>query len=104
MDDHVADEEEEVLLEGVDAEIDAEEIGHQDLSVGVVCKNYEEPGPRGSAADFFIPPLANLTKQSSESIMRSLSSSIDQIHPSQCIHAIDTAGQACLVTYMYGAA
>ena len=29
---------------------------------------------------------------------------IDQIHPSQGILAIDTAGQACLVTYMYGAA
>jgi hypothetical protein len=29
---------------------------------------------------------------------------MDQIHPSQGILAIDTAGQACLVTYMYGAA
>ena len=35
---------EEVLLEGVDAEMEAEEIGHRDLSVGVVCQNYEEPG------------------------------------------------------------
>ncbi len=25
-----------------------------DLSVGIVCKNYEEPGPRGSAADFLL--------------------------------------------------
>jgi hypothetical protein len=63
----------------------------------------EEPGPRRSAADFFIPPLANLIEQPSESIMRSLSSS-DQIHPSQGILAIDTAGQACSITYMYGAA
>ncbi len=45
---------EEVLLEGVDAEMEAEEIGHQDLSVGVVCKNYEEPGRRGSAAHFLL--------------------------------------------------
>jgi hypothetical protein len=28
---------------------------------------------------------------------------MDQIHPSQGVLAIDTAGQACLVTYMYGA-
>jgi len=38
----------------VDAEMEAEEIGHRDLSVGVVCKNYEEPGPRGSAAHFLL--------------------------------------------------
>ena len=42
------------MLEGVDAEMEAEEIGHRDLSVGVVCKNYEEPGPRGSAAHFLL--------------------------------------------------
>jgi len=46
--------EEEVLLEGVDGEMEAEKIGHRDLSVGVVCKNYEEPGPRGSAAHFLL--------------------------------------------------
>jgi len=34
--------------------MEAEEIGHRDLSVGVVCKNYEEPGPRGSAAHFLL--------------------------------------------------
>jgi hypothetical protein len=67
------------------------------LSVPALYENYEEPGPRGSAADFFIPPLANLIEQPSESIMCSLSSS-DHIHPSQGILAIDTAGQACSVT------
>ncbi len=77
------------------------------LSVPALYENYEEPGPRGSAANFFIPPLANLIEQPSESIMSSLSSqanSIKQIHPSKGILAIDPAGQACLVTYMYGAA
>jgi hypothetical protein len=54
-------------------------------------------------AVFFIPPLANLIKQLSESIMHSPPSS-NQIHPSQGILIIDTAGQACSVTYMYGAA
>jgi hypothetical protein len=44
------------LLEGVDAGMaeaeETEEMG-QNLSVSVVLKkNYEEPGPRGSAADF----------------------------------------------------
>jgi len=38
----------EVLLEGVDGEMEAEEMG-EDLSVGVVCpKNYEEPESCGA--------------------------------------------------------
>ena len=42
------------MLEGVDGEMEAEEMG-QDLSVGVVCqKNYDEPGPRRSAAHFLL--------------------------------------------------
>jgi len=46
------------LLEGVDAEMmeaeEAEEMG-QDLFDSVVCKKkYEEPGQRGSAADFLL--------------------------------------------------
>ena len=46
------------MLEGVDAEMmeaeEAEEMG-QDLFDSVVCKkNYEEPGQRGSAADFLL--------------------------------------------------
>ena len=48
----------EVLLEGVDAEMmeaeEAEDMG-QDLFDSVVCKkNYEEPGQRGSAAEFLL--------------------------------------------------
>ena len=37
------------------AEMEAEEVGDiDDLSAGVVGqKNYEEPGPLGSAADFY---------------------------------------------------
>jgi hypothetical protein len=43
---------EEVLLEGVDVVIEAEE---KDLSVGVVCtKKDEEPGPCGSATHFLL--------------------------------------------------
>ena len=54
VDDHVAGEEEEVLLEGVGMEMEAEEMG-QDLPGGVVCqKNYEEPESCGSAADFLL--------------------------------------------------
>ncbi len=36
------------------------------LSVPALYENYEEPGPCGSAANFFIPPLANLIEQPSE--------------------------------------
>jgi hypothetical protein len=70
-------------------------------------ENYEEPGPRGSAADFFNPPLATLIEQPAGPIMpspASQSTPMGQIHPSQGILAIDTAGQACLVTYMYSTA
>jgi hypothetical protein len=43
---------EEVLLEGVDVVMEAEE---KDLSVGVVCtKKDEEPGPCGSATHFLL--------------------------------------------------
>ena len=70
-------------------------------------ENYEEPGPGGSAADFFNPPLASLIEQPAGPIMPSpvpQSTPMEQIHPSQGILAIDRAGQACSVTYMYGAA
>jgi hypothetical protein len=41
------------LLEGVDAEMEAEEM--ETVSVGVVCKkNNVDPGPRGSAAHFLL--------------------------------------------------
>ena len=77
------------------------------LSVPVLYEKYEEPGPCGSAANFFSPPLANLIEQPYGFLMPSLASqsnSINKIHPSQGILTIDMAGQACLVTYMYGVA
>jgi len=40
-----------VLIEGVEVEVEAEEVAED---VGVGQKNYEEPGPRGSAADFLL--------------------------------------------------
>ncbi len=48
VDDCVAGEE-EVLIEGV--EVEAEEVAED---VGVGQKNYEEPGPGGSTADFLL--------------------------------------------------
>ena len=50
VDDCVAGKE-EVLIEGVEVEVEAEEVAED---VGVGQKNYEEPGPRGSAADFLL--------------------------------------------------
>ena len=43
--------EEEVLIEGVEVEVEAEEVAED---AGVGQKKYEEPGPRGSAADFLL--------------------------------------------------
>ena len=41
------------MLEGVDAEMEAEEM--ETVSAGVVCqKNHVDPGPRGSAAHFLL--------------------------------------------------
>jgi hypothetical protein len=78
------------------------------LSVPASYENYEEPGPRGSAANFFKPPLANLIESPAGPIMPSpvpplAATLMDQIHPSQGVLTIDTAGQACSFTYMYGA-
>jgi hypothetical protein len=72
-------------------------------------ENYEEPGPRGSTANFFTPPLTSPI-QCPDAIplpvpARPLTPAPPaQTHPSQGCLAIDKAGQACSVTYMYGAA
>jgi hypothetical protein len=66
------------------------------LLVPASYETYEEPGPRGSAADFFKPPLANL-------IERPLTPAVPfapHQHPSQEFQAIDNAGQACAVTFV----
>jgi len=39
------------LIEGVEVKVEAEEVAED---VGVGQKKYEEPGPRGSAADFLL--------------------------------------------------
>ncbi len=45
------------MLEGGQVDMQAEEVQEDvgvDLSVGVCCKNYDEPGRCGSAADFLL--------------------------------------------------
>jgi hypothetical protein len=74
----------------------------------MLCEQYEETGPCGSAADFFKPPLANLIQRPAAlrtpSTARPLvAAPTAQPHPYQGVAAIDEAGQACLVTYIYGA-
>ena len=39
------------MIKGVEVEVEAEEVAED---VGVGQKNYEEPGPRGSAGDFLL--------------------------------------------------
>ena len=49
--------EEEVLIEGGQVDVLAEEMEEDvgvDLSVGVCYQKYEEPGPCGSAGDFLL--------------------------------------------------
>jgi hypothetical protein len=72
-------------------------------------ENYKEPGPCGSADNFFTLPLTSPI-QCPDAIpllvpARPLTPAPPaQTHPSQGCLAIDKAGQACLVTYMYGVA
>ena len=69
-------------------------------------ETYEEPGPGGSAADFFTPPPSTPIERPTEPSMPPPGPPLAAplLHPSQSILAIDTAGQACSVTYMYGVA
>jgi hypothetical protein len=66
----------------------------------VLRENYEEPGTRRGAADFFIPPLSTPIGRHPGP------SGLPPVSPAtrHSILTIDTAGQACSVTYMYGAA
>jgi hypothetical protein len=78
------------------------------LSVSALCQQYEETGSCGSAANFFKPPLANLTQRPTARRTPSTACPLAaaptaQPHPYQGFAAIDEAGQACLVTYIYGA-
>ena len=76
------------------------------LSVPASCEKYEDPGPRRSAADFFEPPPANPIERPTKPIMPPPGPPLAAplLHPIHSIPAIDTAGQACSVSYMYGAA
>ena len=78
------------------------------LLVSALCQQYEETGPCGSAADFFKPPSANLTQRPTARRTPSTACPLAaaptaQPHPYQGFAAIDEAGQACLVTYIYDA-
>ena len=76
------------------------------VSVPALHVNSEEPGPPGSSANFFRPPLSNPIESPTGPSMPPPASPLAAplLHPSQSILAIDTAGQNCYVTYMYGAA
>jgi hypothetical protein len=68
-----------------------------------------EPGPHGSAAIFFTPPLTSPIQCPTALLLPAPARLLTpappaQTHLSQRCLAIDKAGQACLVTYMYGAA
>jgi hypothetical protein len=78
------------------------------LLVSALCEQYEETSPCGRAADFFKPPLANLIQRPAALCMPSMAHPLAaaptaQPHPYQGVTTIDKAGQACLVTYIYGA-
>ncbi len=76
------------------------------LTADPATKRYEEPGPCGSAAIFFPPPPSSpIQCPAALPLSHPLTADLaTQIHPSQGCLAIDNAGQACLVTYMYGVA
>ncbi len=76
------------------------------LPVTALSKKYDEPGPRGSAANFFLStPSSPIQCPAALPLSRPLTADpVTQIHPSQGFLAIDNAGQACSVTYMYGVA
>jgi hypothetical protein len=80
------------------------------LSATALFEKYEDSSPRRSAADFLndaslhpnsmprtaapMPPPCRLSPTASTTLL----------HPSQGVSAVDDAGQACFVSYQYGAA
>jgi hypothetical protein len=77
------------------------------LSVSALCQQYEETGPCRSAAKFFKLPHANLTQRPTACRTPSTACPLAAAptahpHPYQGLAAIDKAGQACSVTYIYG--
>jgi hypothetical protein len=79
------------------------------LSVSALSEKYEEPGPHGSFANFFVPPPTDPIQCPTALPLPPSARPITvtppaQSHPSQGYLAIDQEGHACSVTYMYGAA
>jgi hypothetical protein len=79
------------------------------LLVTALSKKYEEPGSRGSSANFFVPPPTDPIQCPTALPLPPPARPItatppEQPHPSQGCLAINQEGHACSVTYMYGAA
>ncbi len=71
----------------------------------VLFDYHKEPGPCYAAIFLQTPPFIPPPMGPRPTPDRTPPTSLpDQLHPSKGFHAVDGAGQACLVTYMYGAA
>jgi hypothetical protein len=67
---------------------------------------YEEPGPRGSAPNFFLaPPVIPIQcPPAAPTPPPPPTASTAPLNPSQGFSAVDNAGQDCFVSYQYGVA
>jgi hypothetical protein len=79
------------------------------LPVMVLFDKYEEPGPHRSAANFLpAPPVISIQSPPvapTPSLHRPPpTASTAPLRPSQGFRAVNNAGQACFVSYQYGAA
>jgi hypothetical protein len=85
------------------------QVTKSSLPVTALFEKYEDPGPRGSTANFLpappaipsqCPPVAPMPtpRRPSPTAFTIL------LHPSQGFSAVDDAGQACFVSYQYGVA
>jgi hypothetical protein len=79
------------------------------LPATALFEKYEDPGSRGSAADFSPAPPVIPIQCPPAAPMPFLrrpppTASTALLHPSQGFSTVDEAGQACFVSYQYGAA
>ncbi len=77
--------------------------------MSALSEKYEQPGPRGSSAKFFVPPPTDPIQCPTALPLPPPARLITatppaQPHPSQGCLAIDQEGHTCSVTYMYGVA
>ncbi len=77
--------------------------------MSALSEKYEELGPRGSSANFFVPPTTDPIQCPIALPLPPLACPITatppaQPHSSQGCLAIDQEGHTCSVTYMYGVA